>query len=70
MAKHRITREKIRDVADPNKLRKATMKADVAALGQSCQFLGQTIGDGETICYDNNVWVCRSGTLVKTGGTC
>jgi len=68
--KHRIVRNKIRGVNDPNKLRKATLRADIAALNGTCQFLGQTVNNGETICYDGNVWVCEDGTLQKTDGTC
>jgi len=68
--KHRLTRNKVRGIVDPNKLGKATMRMDVAALRTTCQFLGQTVQNGETICYDGNVWVCKNGTFVKTGGTC
>lgn len=68
--KHRIVRGKVRGITNPNNLREATLKADITALESTCQFLGQTVNDGETICYDGNVWVCENGTFQKTGGTC
>lgn len=62
--------------SDPGQA-KATIAAATAAAasasageGSGCRFLGHNFGDGETICYDDKVWICTMGRWVKTDVSC
>ena len=55
---------------NPNDHAKAPKAFVAGAEGDTCQFLGRTFHDGDTICYQRGVWVCRSGAWVATGEAC
>lgn len=54
----------------PNDLPDPLNQEHVQALQITCQFLGKTFYQGDTICYENSEWVCGSGGWSKTGQSC
>jgi len=54
----------------PNDLPDAMTPEHVQALEVTCQFLGKTFYEGDTICYQSAEWVCGAAGWSKTGNAC
>ncbi len=54
----------------PNDLPDPQTAAHIEALQVTCQFLGKTFYQGDTICYQNNEWICEAGGWSKTDQSC
>jgi hypothetical protein len=58
------------DELTPNHLAEPQTAEDLAALQVTCQFLGKTFYEGNTICYRNSEWQCTADGWVRTGNSC
>lgn len=67
---HLVVQRRLLDVENPNELREALTKKQMARLGLTCKFLGKIFYEGDLICYDDKEWVCNSGQWKKTGNQC
>jgi hypothetical protein len=56
--------------ATPNDLPDAVTASHVRALQVTCQYLGKTFYQGDSICYQSSEWICGVGGWSKTGQTC
>jgi hypothetical protein len=50
--------------------KRITNAMDMPETAGQCAFLGGYVNEGETVCWNNRVYVCRAPKLVWTNKTC
>jgi hypothetical protein len=55
---------------DPNLYPDPLTDDHALAAAVTCQFLGRVFYEGDTICYQDGVWVCTLGAWAPTGEAC